>query len=160
MRFSLFLIVLGIVILTAGCVGGTSVNLFRPESPPLPPNYLNCNGTWFNTDNQTCCGNIVYAKRDGFQCTGDGFYINDTEFFTNLSTTSEKDSVFVGQEAFPSKMHVIHTPIGPPQIAVTHPVFTPMPAISGMPVVNPTGVPALYPQGIPAAPNQGVAVKK
>ena len=80
MRYSLLLILLVVVVSTAGCVGETSLNLFKPTPTPIPPNYGNCNGTWYDSDNQTCCGDYLYTKQDGFGCWQDKNYrsINDS----------------------------------------------------------------------------------
>jgi ABC-type transport system substrate-binding protein len=81
MRYLLLLILLVVVVSTAGCVGETSLNLFKPTPKPtptpIPQDYSNCNGTWYDPYNQTCCKIHVFTRQAGFDCWGDQ-YLNST----------------------------------------------------------------------------------
>jgi hypothetical protein len=91
MRYFLLFILLVIVVLTTGCVSESGKKFFKPTPTPTPPNYLNCNGTWYDGDYQTCCGNEVYINRSGLVCH-DGKY--DIDFSPIELVSTFDDSTF------------------------------------------------------------------
>jgi hypothetical protein len=93
MKYLLFILLLVAVVITAGCIGETGINLFKPTPEPIPtsiiPDYSNCNGTWYNPYNQTCCEFRVFTRQAGFGCYGDQ-YLNSTLEWKKLELENQR----------------------------------------------------------------------
>jgi hypothetical protein len=91
------------VVFTVGCVSENTTNLFKPPPTPTPLPW-DCNGSTFTTfdnGNQTCCGNQVYTKLDGFVCWQDTNYksireIKEEEAFEELLRQDRESAQNVG----------------------------------------------------------------
>ena len=95
MKCLLIIVSLVASLVTSGCVVQNN-NPPVPLTPtPIPQNYLNCNGTWYDGDNQTCCGDDVYTTLDNFTCWQDHYKsfreIREEESFNQLLEREKKD---------------------------------------------------------------------
>jgi len=93
MKFFLFILLIVAVVITAGCIGETGINLLKstpePTPTPIPPNYGNCNGTWYDPYNQTCCKFHVFTREPGFSCFEDQ-YLNSTLEWKKLDLENQR----------------------------------------------------------------------
>ncbi len=162
MRYLLIVVLLVAVVINAGCVSEKTMNLFRPKPTPVHPNYLNCSGTWYYGDNQTCCGHTIYTKQDNFQCYGEEYLqrlsINEINgIFSQMSNESSSGSLsdfyndLYGNGRGDPAPEYTHNPLGPPPTITPQPAYT---SVKAIPTIAPAGgreVVVTY-KAVPAAP--------
>jgi len=125
-----------IILITAGCISENEMKIFKKSTP----NALNCSGTWYYIDNQTCCGHTVHTKQVGFVCSGEEYFMpRNLSLEVILSQLNSSDSLNTIPATIPVTIKT-HDPLGPPSTVTPEPMYTNVQAI---PTVAPTGVPAV-----------------